>query len=279
MRAIFRSSAASPLLFAIGCVSAILACGLVASYVRTFELKRDTAVLVGTSLPELKTSVALLQSSVEAERIFARQARAAREEQAAAYVLPATSPVPRGVLAIEQLSLALRDASNGGFSLRSLSFSPGTENHGTHKTQKGTLVVDGAFSDVAKLLGALSIGGDMMVRDALDEGVEQEFLRTVGTDEPLALKAAQDFLYRDLLEYASVPDIAEQGALSTVSDFARADLRSMLLAGGLSSVRESLGPVASRLKERKVWPLPLIDVASIDRTGDRYTVTLELQSR
>lgn len=267
------------LLFVVGCVSIILASGIVAEHVRSFGLKRDTAVMIGLSLPELKNSVALLRSSVEAERVFARQARAAREEQAAAYVLPATSPVPRAVLAIEQLSLALRDSSNGAFTLMSLSFPAKIENHGTHKTLAGIALIDGSFQNVARLLGAFSMAGDMMVRDAISLETEEAFLRQVGVDEPLALKAAQDFLYLDLLEYASAPDIAEQGALSSVSDAVRPDLHALLLEGGLAAVREGLSPVASRLKERKVWPLPLVEVTSVSRKGTRYTVGLRLLSR
>lgn len=267
------------ILFAVGCVSIILASGIIAEHVRSFGLKRDTAVMIGTSLPNLKNSVALLRSSVEAERVFARQARAAREEQAAAYVLPATSPVPRAVLAIEQLSLALRDSSSGKFTLMTLSFPAKTENHGTHKTLAGSALLEGSFQNVARLLGAFSMAGDMMVRDALSIETEEAFLRQVGADEPLALKSAQDFLYLDLLEYASAPDIAEQGALSSVSDAVRPDLHALLLEGGLAAAREGLGPVASRLKERKVWPLPLIEVTSIVRKNDRFTVGLRLMSR
>lgn len=266
-------------LFSAGVLSIILACGTIASHVRTFSLKRDTAVMIGTSLPKERTSVMLLRSSVEAEQLFARQARSAREEQAAAFVLPSTSPIPRAVLTLEQLSLALRDASNGQFSLVSVNFSSTSTNLGTHKTLPGTAVIDGSFQDVARVLGTLSVAGDLMVRDALSPGVEEQFLETVGVDQPAALKAAQDFLYLDLLDYALTPDMAEQAALGSVSESVRADLRQLLLQGGLADVRAGLSPVAKRLKERKVWPLPLINVTSLTREGTRYTVGLELLSR
>jgi len=280
MRTLLPSSQAEKMtLFVLGILFTILACGLIASHVRTFSLKRDTAVMVGTALPELRTSVSLLRSSVEAERLFARQARAAREEQADAFVFPLSSPVPRAVLTFEQLSLALRDASDGHFSLLSLSFPSKTENHGTHKTLGGVAVFDGSFQDVSRLLGALSMAGDMMVRDALAPGVEAEFLRMISTDDPMTLKAAQDFLYLDLLTYALTPDIVEQGALSGVSDALRPDIRQMLLMGGLSDVRAGLSPVAKRLKERNIWPLPLIEVTNVSRKGKRYTVGLNVLSR
>jgi hypothetical protein len=265
--------------FFVGTLCIILACGVIASHVQTFGVKRDTAVLIGTSLPKLRTSVALLRSTVEAEELFARQARSAREEQASAYILPGGSPVPRAVLTLEQLSLALRDASQGQFSLQSLTFASTSENRGTHKTLDGTAILRGSFQDVARLLGVLSIGGDMMVRDALMPGVEEQFLHIIGTDQPLALRAAQDFLYLDLLEYALSPDIAEQGALSGVSDAVRPDLRQMLLQGGLAEVRSALGPVATRLKERNVWPTPLIQVTSLKRQESQFTVGLRLLSR
>lgn len=266
-------------LFGLGVLMIILSCGFIASHVRTFDVKRDTAVMIGTALPELRTSVALLRSSVEAEQLFARQARAAREEQASAYVFPSGSPVSRAVLTIEQLALALRDASNGRFTLVSIGFPSQTQNHGTHKSLDGTAVFRGSFQDTARLLGVFSMAGDMMVRDALSPGTEEKFLTLIGEDEPLALKAAQDFLYLDLLEYALSPDIAEQGALSAVSDALRPDLRQLLLIGGLSDVRMGLTPVAKRLQERKVWPLPLIEVTDIVREGETYRVGLRLISR
>ena len=75
-------------LFAAGIICGGIACGLLVIHTQTFSLKRDSAVMIGTTLPELKSSVALLDANMQAEQLFAENALASREEQASVFVLP-----------------------------------------------------------------------------------------------------------------------------------------------------------------------------------------------
>lgn len=262
------------LFFAGGALLVIAACGILASHARLFGQKRDTAVMVGTQLPELKTSVALLAASVEAEQIFTQQALAAREEQASAYVLPQGSPVRRGTSAIQEVAVAV-----GGLQLQTLAFAKATEDHGSSKTIGGSFVVTGNFANFARMLAVLGYGGDMMVRDVIPVADQQEFLRQMEVASPLSLRGAEDLLYLDLAEYAADPDKREMEALVDISTDTQSDIRTVLLSAGLAGVREALGPVAKHLKQQSLWPLPLMRIDTLSRSGDRWTVQFTLFSR
>ena len=46
------------------------------------------------------------------------------------------------------------------------------------------------------------------------------------------------------------------------------DVRTLLLSAGLADVRAALSAVAPRLKQQRLWPMPLLRVDSLERTGD-----------
>ncbi len=263
--------------FLLGIMLVVASCGVLAKHAHLFSEKRDTAVMVGTQLPELKSAVALLEASVEAERIFADRALAAREEQAAAYVLPKDSPVSRVVTAVQETVLGLKGQS--GLALQSIAFDRSAEDHGSVKTIRGIVVLKGSFSEIAAVLTVLGYGGDMMVRDVLGIADQEAFLREVEGSAPLTLKGAEDFLYLDLIEYASAPDKSEERLTTDAPAEVALEIRSQLLQAGLASVRSALGPVAAVLKTRELWPLPLLRVDALSRSGDTWTVKVTAFSR
>jgi len=263
--------------FALGMTFAIGACGVLASHARLFSQKRDTAVMIGTQLPELKSEVALLEASVEAEQIFAEQALFAREEQAAAYVLPEGSPVSRAVSAIQEIVIGFQQKD--AFRIQKLTFNASEEDHGSYKTIIGSMVLRGGFDETASLLSVLGFGGDMMVRDVLSVQDQQAFLSFIEANAPLSLKGAEDFLYLDLVQYAYAPDREEKRMLGDAPPDIADEARSMLLQAGLSGVRGSLGPVAEHLKMQNLWPLPLLRIGNLHRDGDLWTAALVLYAR
>ena len=263
--------------FTLGILLTAAACGVLAKHARLFSEKRDTAVMIGTQLPELKAQVALLDASVEAERIFAERALAAREEQASVYVLPKGSPVSRVVSSVQEIVLGLKN--DGPLALKSIAFQKKPDDHGSVKTVQGTLVLEGRFTDIAAVLTVLGFGGDLMVRDVLPLHDQELFLEEVGRVAPLTLKRAQDFLYLDLLEYAAAPDTAEGRLTADAASDIVLSLRSMLLQAGLASVRSALGPVADELKASELWPLPLVRIDRVIRNGNTWTITLTALGR
>ncbi len=263
--------------FVLGLTLAALATGILASHTRLFSQKRDTAVMVGTELPELKSSVALLRASVEAERYFAAEAGAAREEQASVFILPDGSPVSRTVAAMQELAAAI--GTDGGLSLDKLTFDAKPVDSGSVKALGGHAVLRGSYQGVSKLLAVLGFSGDMMVRDVLSMEAQEAFLRHVEAASPSSLKAAEDFLYLDLIQYASDPDSFEQRMLRDVSVDAASDIRAILLESGLMETRNALGGVAQSLKKGEAWPLPLLAVTRLSRSGDTWTLDFNVFSR
>lgn len=263
--------------FFLGLTLAAVATGLLASHTRLFSQKRDTAVMVGTELPDLKSSVALLRVSVEAERYFAAEAMAAREEQASVFILPDTSPAPRTVSAMQELAAAI--GVDGGLALEKLTFDPKSVDKGSTKSLGAHAVLRGTYQGVARLLGVLGFSGDMMVRDVLSTQTQEDFLRRIEAASPASLKSAADFLYLDLVQYAADPDSFERRIFQDVSADAAADIRAVLLEGGLMQVRSALGGVAQSLKKGDAWPLPLLAVDRLTRDGDRWTLDFTVFSR
>lgn len=263
--------------FVAGVMLSIAACGMLASHASLFSQKRDTAVMIGTQLPELKTAVALLHANVEAERMFADQALSAREEQAAVYILPDGSPTARTVLTVQEISRAL--ASGGDFALEKLTFDPKPKDQGSVTKTVAHATFRGSFQTMARMLAVLGFGGDMVIRDVLSPADQDAFLRQVEATAPLSLRRAEDFLYLDLMQYAADPDKSEQRMLEDVPTEAVSDLRATILGAGLGTVRAAFSGIAGGLYEKSLWPIPLMKVTSLKRSGDRWAVDFVVFSR
>ena len=263
--------------FIIGVIFSIGACGVLASHVALFSQKRDTAVMIGTQLPELKTAVSLLAANVEAESIFAEQARAAHEEQASVYILTNGSPVPRAVKTLQEIARTL--STDGDFVLEKLTFDSQPKDEGSFKTLTAHAVFRGSFQKTARMLSVLGFGGDLVVRDTMSPHDQEEFLRVIEAIAPASLRRAEDFLYLDLMQYAADPDAREQRMLEDVPTAAVSDIRMMLLDAGLTHVRSAFTGIASGLFGKGLWPIPLMKVRNIQRSGDRWIVEFALLSR
>lgn len=267
------------ILLGVGILCIAASFGVLVGYGHNFGFKRDTAVMIGSVLPELKSSVALLRANTEAEQMFARDGLAAREEQAKAYVLTDGSPAPRTVAALQDIVAALAKRPDAKLSFDRLTFDAKPADLGSEKTLGATLVLKGNFRDTARVLGILSFSGDMMVRDTIGDADERAFLEKVESSAPLSLKAAEDFLYTDLLDYASDPDRAEQAFLADMATDTMGDIRSFILGAGLADVRLGLQDTAPLLKDKRAWPLPLLSVIGMHREGDTWTISLTIFSR
>lgn len=263
-------------LFVSGLLLFIGACGVLQSHARLFGQKRDTAVMVGTELPKLKSTVALLSASVEAERVFAEQAMAAREEQASVYILPNATPVTRLVSTVQELVNSV--SKDSPMVVEKLTFDAPAD-AGSYKTVKAHLTLRGSFQSLSRILAVLGFSGDMMVRDVLPIEVQEAFLSQIEALSPASLSRAEDFLYLDLIQYAAAPDKAEQRLFADVPTDAISEIRATVLEGGLAHVRSAFTGIATQLRERNLWPLPLLRVDQIVRDGERWTVEMTAYRR
>lgn len=264
--------------FVVGAMLTVAACGVLVSHTRLFSQKRDTAVMIGTTLPELKSEVALLAANTEAEQLFIESALESREELADAYMLPVTSPGPRLADVTNELARALSDQTKSPVNVAKIAFDQ-PEDKGSYKATPAHLTLKGSFQSVARFLGILGFSGDMMVKDVLSADTQADFLTRTERAAPLSLKEAEDFLYLDLLSYAAEPDIRESRLFKDMSTDAIAEIRALLLQNGLAEVRTAFGGVAAELKEAKAWPMPLTRIDGVERNGEMWTVSVTVFGR
>ncbi len=277
--AVLQRTKIGALLFSCGIVLSVVACGLIAAHTRSFSLKRDTAVMIGTTLPELRSSVALLRANTEAEQLFAQNARIAREEQASVYILPEGPAASRVVDALTTIATALGKEMKSDGSMSSLTFDTTVMDHGSYKTVGAHLTIRGDRHFLARFLTILSFGGDMMIRDVLTEDDIDRFLRLVEADSPLSLKDAEDFLYTDLLQYLAHPEHVEQALWKDISPEAQSDLKTFLLTSGLPSAKMAFGSLVSAMNTKRVWPLPLLSIDALSHDADRWLIDVTLYRR
>lgn len=265
-------------LFFGGLVLSILASGVLALHARSFSLKRDTAVMIGTTLPELRASVDLLAANRQAALFFEQHGQRAREEQASVYVLPDTPSGARAVSALQAIVSALQGTQTT-LSLERITMDPAPVDRGEFKTLRAELVLRGDYAAVSRFLSVLDFSGRMMIRDVLTDEASTSFLKQINAIAPLSLKAAEDFLFADLVAYAAEPDRIEQDMFKDVPLEAQPEIRAFLLASGLGAVRLSLSDIAPALRSKNVWPLPLLSVNALRREGERWTMDLVLYRR
>lgn len=257
--------------FACGILCAVLACGILIAHADRFRSKREQALSIGMQLPEMESSVALLKANVEAETLFFENGLASREELADIYILPQTSPVPRFVSSVNAIARSL-SAVDMPLMIERVTVDPSPVTIDGVKSYRAHLTLRGSFQTVSRFFGAYSFSGDMMVRDVLPSDTETTLLRAIESIAPLTLRASEEFLYTDLLEYVSNPDATEQRMLADVPLETASELRSMLLLAGLAHARSSLADIAKSLQSQRVWPLPLVSITGLHREGDRWMV-------
>ncbi len=267
------------ILFGTGMLLSVAACGLLIAHTRSFSLKRDTAVMIGTTLPELRSTVALLKANQEAEQYFFRNALSAREEQASVYVLPGGPAATRAVNVLQSIIRVLRELGGNQGSIDTIAFQEKASDRGEYKTVGATLTMTGDFRFVARFLSILAMSGNMMIRDIFTDDASAAFLKQVNDSAPLSLKAAEDFLYTDLLTYAAEPDQTEQAMLQDIPEDVQPDIRAFVLSSGLAGVRNSLSDIAPSLKKERIWPLPFLTVDSLKRDGQRWEIGLTFYRR
>jgi hypothetical protein len=271
---VFRCTA-----FVAGVAGILVGCGLLLKHIDAFGPKRDLAVLIGSALPELRSRVALLEANVEAERLFGIEKQAAREEQAAAYILPDEPDGARTVSVLQETAAAL-SAAGAQIDIKSIAFDREAVTADGVRQLHGKITLNGRSEHVSRLLTGLGFSGDLSVRDALPPEKSREFLAAVEKDSPLSLPGAEEFLFSDLVAYAADPDAAEQRVTRDMQPEVAANVRTILLAAGLADVRASLSAVAPRLKQQRLWPMPLLRVDSLTQeNGGEWIVGITVFGR
>ena len=266
--------------FICGLVLCVASVGLLVAHTRVFSEKRNTAVMIGTILPELKTRVAILAANTEAEQIFEKNALTSSEEQAAIFVLPENPSGTRVARVLQQIVNSINKKTKADpVSISKISFAHNAANFGSIKTLSGSIMLSGNYQSVARLLQILFFSGDMMVKDALSGDIRDEILLAVESSAPMSLPAAENFLYMDFLQYASDPDGYENQMVRDMPARTAVEIKTALLESGVSRIRAALSPVASDLLDGNAWPLPLMRVDYVSRQGQIWKIDFTVFGR
>ncbi len=237
----------------------LLALTIFSVRLQRLSVMREEAVHTGNRLPELRAHIRLLEARLAADTAYGSDLRASREEQAAAYVLPSSVDGSHVFRVFRDAVTALGRTEVGAPTIDSLSVEPATP-----EAASAMIVIRGrgTSAQFGALYGIVQWSGYLTVQDALDSSADA-FLETVERAAPLSLPAIEEFLRTDLLAYAADPDAIEARIFRDMTPSLAAELKTSLLRSGLGSVRLTLTPVASFLKERRAWPLPFLSLSDL----------------
>lgn len=265
-------------IFWIGIALSFFACGILASAVRSFDARRAAAITLALELPPLRSAVVVQEAATAAERAYLDAGMASHEELAAAYVVPSISPASRLADALGHITSALTAAGDRVRIVRLHVDATPTQQTGV-RVYAGSMTIDADTHALARFLTLIDLGSAMLVRDAIDPETLRALVANIERLSPAALPAAERLFFTDLLTYAAGPDAMEGPLLDALPDAAAPLIRSMLLQGGLASVRTAFSGIASRVKSEAAWPLPLVAVRSFQREGTHVVLTFDVYGR
>lgn len=251
---------------------------LLSTHASAFGTARTSAMTLGSALPSLRSQVALLESSVQARQIFGAEADAAREEQASIFILPKDPDTARMVSVLHAIAQALRE-DGADITIDAITFDKQVMTSGDHRALPTTVSMHGNLASVSRLTSILKLAGVLSVSDALAPGAGKEFTQMVESMHTLSLPAAERFLALNLADYAAEPDGAESRLTQDLSIDDAVSLRTFLLKSGLSDVRLTLGEVATTLRDKCLWPMPLVHIDSLEGNGSVWTLKMGLLAR
>lgn len=267
-----------PYTFILGVLLIILSCFLLFAHIRSLAIKKNTALSVGLALPALRTQVTLLKATVEAEKVTGTDMLAALEQQSAVTIFPQDQSTARFARTVPVLISAI-DAGRQQLVFDQLQFAPTPVTFDSHVERTATVSLRGSLRDVSQFLSLLELQGTLTIADVLGPKVSADFLRQVEKNSPASLAAASSFLLMDILRYSLDPQAAEKTVLQDMDTTTAADVHTLLLSGGLSTVRSMLSPVASKIKTERVWPLPLASIDSVSEKNGAWVITFRLLTR
>ncbi len=227
---------------------------------------------IGAELPALASQVSALKAGLALTQAYGMDIFSRYEEQAAVYILPETVDRARVVRVLQETALALRSQGEA-VQIDDLSFGSDPA------SLTLTLALSGDPQAVAHFLSLLDLSGRITLSDVLGKDATDQFLLAVSVQSPLSMPAASLFLALDPLQYALDPLTAEDKLFADVPAAQAAALKSDLLDSPVGALRSQLTPIATVLKAKRVWPLPLLSVNRMDREQNKWTVDVKLFER
>jgi hypothetical protein len=258
--------------FGMGCLLVLLAVSLFTIRLADAASLRARSLQLGDRLTELKTSIALLTATIEAERFYGSTSREAFEEQASVYVLPERLDTARVIKLFSSLTRMV-SVSEAQCTVSRLTFDDREHGNGTAFVP-AHLTLSCNAAQTARILSILGYTGNMIVADALGSHAS-EFLLMVQEKAPVSLSDAYTLLHTDIATYAASPEDSEGRLLGGFSVQDALDLKTFLLTSGLADARTVLAGPAEELKAARLWPLPLLSIDSMTFNGMQADISLK----
>ncbi len=268
-------------LWSISALLLLLGGRLLAEHVSAVAHVRASTLPLAEEIPQLQHRVNVIEQQRELSELSASLRIGSPEERVNVYALPAEMDIDKTVAVLDLLMESLRKS-------RSLASASSVE-FGTAES-----AVDGIQSTPVRLSMSLHkdgiaawttfvrLCGMLTVADALTPDERTRMLRQTEIENPAAIVALEQYLNTDLLSYIREPRPAEDQLLRSFSSqsFERA-FRDILRSSLLPEAQRVIGgSFAETLHARKLWPMQMMDIRSIDlESGDAadwYKVKMEL---
>lgn len=256
-----------------GCLLVLAALWLFTHQLASVTALRARSMQLGDRLTELKTSIAMLRATTEAERFYGSVSREAFEEQASVYVLPQKIDTARTIRMFSSLT-EMVSVPGSPCSVKKIIFD-GNVQEGETSFIPTHVSLHCNAAQLERILGILGYTGKMIVADVLKDHAA-DFLLLVQEKAPVSLPDAYALLNANLLTYAASPEESEGRLLGSLPVQDALDVQSFLLQSGMSDVRAVLSGPASILKDKKVWPLPLLTVDRMTFDGGDALIDMKL---
>lgn len=221
---------------------------------------------IAAEIPALERRLRVLRQETEVGQLQAQLRTGSSEEKMRLYALPEGTGAPRAL----QLLDLLRDTLTTRSTLRTLSQVQVTDAAPPQELPDvavrrlaftATLNEEGLQS----VLKTLSITGLVTVADALTSEQRRELTLAAERQNPASISSLGQFFATDLFTYARDPRAPEQRLLAAIpaEEFA-AILRRAVASSQLKDAQQVLqGFVGDALFKEKLWPLPLLTLASL----------------
>lgn len=110
------------------------------------------------------------------------------------------------------------------------------------------------------------LSGLMTIGDALGESEFTNLLSLTEQENPATVAALEQFFSVDLLRYVQEPRPFNDAFLKSFSsDTTLQAVRAFIDGPRLQSIRELLDPMAPTLRANRLWPLPFMDIQTVDQ--------------
>lgn len=254
------------LLLTMGVVHLFAAALLFHQHLSVVHTVQDTAVPLLAQLPDLKQQSSVLAQQVELMELRSAVAVGSPTERVNSYVLPPELSAERVVASLETVLRTLEDAD-----LASKKTDVHLGETVVHQTYRSTPVtVDVALHEdgLRTLLTFVRHAGTLTVADALTVQQRSLLLKQTEAENPAGIRALEQFLGADLLDYARNPQSYRNSLAKSFSgEQFMPTFDTIVRTSALRSANEVFaGELGDKLHEQRLWPLPLMQLASLTQT-------------